>query len=541
MLIAGIVSELSEPAGKPWMLAFDSVFQCAAALLACWQTGVTPLVAPDTQAGTLQRLQGVIAGLITDRRTPEIDTVILHPQAADNVPLWVERAPQDQALELFTSGSTGTRQRISKTFTQLTNELVMLHQQWESKIQGTPRLATVSHQHIYGLLFRLLWPLCSGDVFLDRSSLFWEEILGQLPDGPAALICSPAHLRRLPEVAGQYRGDWRDITMFSSGGPLARETALRIAEVCGQAPIEVLGSTETGGIAFRQQTPDLDWPWKPLPGVTIRVENGFLEVRSPFCPEPTRWFCTGDRAEISGEQQFHLRGRADQIVKMSEKRISLAAMEGKLSQHDAVHEARILLLPPQSHTHRSHLGAVVILTEEGRRLLEGIGTVALIGVLRDHLRHDFELVTLPRLWRFPETLPYNTQGKVTVENLLSLFQELPGGQPTDPVLLAKESTDTGYVLHCQVPENLYYLRGHFPQVAVVPGVCQLRWVINSIETYSGRPLHITAMEAVKFRHMLLPGQAFFLECQCDREASKWVYRLFSEQETFASGRLLVNP
>jgi 3-hydroxymyristoyl/3-hydroxydecanoyl-(acyl carrier protein) dehydratase len=236
-----------------------------------------------------------------------------------------------------------------------------------------------------------------------------------------------------------------------------------------------------------------------------------------------------------------LRGRADQIVKLSEKRLSLTAMESKLLQHEAVEEARMILLPPQPHMERSHLAAVVVLTRQGRRLLEGGGTFSLIGTLRDHLMHDFEPVTLPRLWRFPEALPYNTQGKVAAEDLLSLFQEPPLDQPTDPLLLAKEDTKAGYVLHYKVPENLYYLRGHFPQVPVVPGVCQLRWVIQSIETYSGRTLRLTAMEAVKFHHILLPGQSFFLEVRLDRESSTWVYRIFSDEQTFASGRLLVTP
>jgi acyl-CoA synthetase (AMP-forming)/AMP-acid ligase II/3-hydroxymyristoyl/3-hydroxydecanoyl-(acyl carrier protein) dehydratase len=538
-MAAGIVSQLSEPADRPWLLALDSAFHFAAALLACWHKGITPIVAPDTQPGTLRQLQSVIAGILADRPLPEIDTRIVSPIATDRLPVWVARAPQDRALELFTSGSTGIHKRIPKTFAQLADELAMLHQQWGSTLQGAPHFATVSHLHIYGLLFRLLWPLCGGDVFLDRSSLYWEEILGQLPAGAAAIISSPAHLIHLPQVAGQYAHDWRNIVIFSSGGPLGRDTALQIAEVCGQAPIEVLGSTETGGIAFRQQTRSLDWPWHPLPGVTVRVQTGLLEVRSPFLPEPTAWLRTGDRAELVGAQQFHLRGRADRIVKLSEKRLSLTAMESKLSQHEAVEQARLLLLPPQSHLERSHLAAVVVLTRQGRRLLEGVGTFSLIDTLRDHLLHDFEPVTLPRLWRFPEALPYNTQGKVAAEDLLALFQNPPCDQPTDLLLLAKEDANAGYVLHCKVPENLYYLRGHFPQVPVVPGVCQLRWVIQSIETYSGRRLQLSAMEAVKFHHLLVPGQTFFLAVRLDREASKWVYRIFSDEQTFASGRLLV--
>jgi len=174
-------------------------------------------------------------------------------------------------------------------------------------------------------------------------------------------------------------------------------------------------------------------------------------------------------------------------------------------------------------------------------LLEGVGTFALIGTLRDHLMHDFEPVTLPRLWRFPERLPYNSQGKVAADDLRSLFQEAARDQPTEPLLLAREDTDAGYVLHCKVPQDLLYLQGHFPQVPVVPGICQLRWVIQSVEAYSGRTLHLTAMEAVKFHHMLFPGQAFCLEVRLHREASKWVYRIFSDEQIFASGRLLISP
>jgi len=75
---------------------------------------------------------------------------------------------------------------------------------------------------------------------------------------------------------------------------------------------------------------------------------------------------------------------------------------------------------------------------------------------------------------------------------------------------------------------------------VVPGICQMLWVIQSIETYTGKPLHLTAMEAVKFHHMLLPGQAFYLEVRLHREANTWVYRIFSDEQTFTSGRLLVS-
>src|SRR6266403_519498 len=96
-VVAGFVSQLPEPADKTWLLALDSAFHFAAALLACWQKGITPIVAPDTQPGTLQQLQSVIAGIITDRRITEIDRLIVSPIATDRLLVWVARAPQDRA------------------------------------------------------------------------------------------------------------------------------------------------------------------------------------------------------------------------------------------------------------------------------------------------------------------------------------------------------------------------------------------------------------------------------------------------------------
>lgn len=114
-------------------------------------------------------------------------------------------------------------------------------------------------------------------------------------------------------------------------------------------------------------------------------------------------------------------------------------------------------------------------------------------------------------------------------------------QPHYPDVLGTEQTDTGWVLHLRVPDDLIYLEGHFPQAPIVAGVCQLKWVIDYIETYTGRPLVIEAMEAVKFQHPLLPRQRFAIDLSYDHSASTWHYRVYAADKQFASGRLLVKP
>lgn len=113
-------------------------------------------------------------------------------------------------------------------------------------------------------------------------------------------------------------------------------------------------------------------------------------------------------------------------------------------------------------------------------------------------------------------------------------------KPTKPIHIKTEKTDTGCLLYLQVPDNLYYFDGHFPELPVLAGVCQLDWVINAIETYCGNKLSISAMEAIKFHHILSPGEPFLMEISFDADSGKWIYNIFSEDKTFASGRLTVD-
>ncbi len=112
-------------------------------------------------------------------------------------------------------------------------------------------------------------------------------------------------------------------------------------------------------------------------------------------------------------------------------------------------------------------------------------------------------------------------------------------KPTEPIHVKTELIDSGCILHLQVPADLFYFEGHFPDAPVVAGVCQLRWIVKAIEAHCGEKLHITAMEAVKFHRLLLPGQSFCMKIHFDREARKWHYRLYADDAKFASGRLLV--
>ena len=61
------------------------------------------------------------------------------------------------------------------------------------------------------------------------------------------------------------------------------------------------------------------------------------------------------------------------------------------------------------------------LTQEGCRVLSIEGKVVVNNMIRKHLSEKFEGVTLPRYFRYVDTLPINPQGKRVISELDSLF------------------------------------------------------------------------------------------------------------------------
>ena len=164
--------------------------------------------------------------------------------------------PELQALELFTSGTTGAGKSCAKTLAQLEVEVDWLESRWGAAIAGARIFCTASHQHLYGLLFGLLWPLCAGRAFQADGLLHGPELFPVMrASARCALASVPSHLRRMAER--EDAATLRDCCAmtFSSGGPLAPETADRWRAALGAPPTEIFGSTETGGVAWRVQDP----------------------------------------------------------------------------------------------------------------------------------------------------------------------------------------------------------------------------------------------------------------------------------------------
>lgn len=427
------------------------------------------------------------------------------------------------ALILFTSGSSGAPEAVPKSFAQLEGEVHTLESFRGETLGDTVITGTVSHQHIYGLLFRLLWPLMSGRRFIDQERDYWEQIAEDACNFPSiALITSPAHLNRIPPEfsIGQ------PAAVFSSGAPLATEPAKAAAQQLGRPVTEVYGSTETGGIAWREQTASSRWKCLPGASISIDEEAGLLAVKSPHLPD-REWFITADRAE-QGEGDFALLGRADRIAKVGGKRISLTLIESLLGQYPMIREARVTVLQDK----QDRLGAVVILSEDGEKFLQDHGKKALNAYLKGGLKDALEPIAIPRYWRYPVELPLNSQGKVTQLALAALFEPVAARLPRK---LGVEERGQALRLKLQVPENLLYFDGHFPANPVLPGVVQIHWAVHYAREHWADLGEFGGLEAMKFQQLILPHQNLVLDLEYLAEKGKLYFCYSSDAGPDSSG------
>lgn len=395
--------------GMAVALYHHDALECGAALLGAWQAGKTVWLAPDQLPATLDGLlaaTGVLWGSAPGAA---------NPGKADHCALpWAPLQPDWTALVLYTSGSSGMPKPVPKQYGQLTAELDALEAAFGAMLGEACVLGTVSHQHIYGLLFRLLWPLASGRVS-DAAQIDDPQRLLRLPPEPCVLVSSPAILKRLPAQLAAHARPAQLRAVFSSGGALEPAAAQQAAALLGRAPVEVYGSTETGGIAWRSAGA----PWQSLPGVTWRIgQDASLEVQSVHAGP--QWQLLGDTVAPAPGGGFVLLGRSDGIVKIEEKRIALAAVEQALLGSALVAQARVLPCvcgPGQ----RQALAAFVVPTAAGLSLLETSGRQALNTALRAQLAPALDPLALPRRWRYLAQMPMNAQGKIPRAALLALL------------------------------------------------------------------------------------------------------------------------
>ena len=272
---------------------------------------------------------------------------------------------KDFSMMFFTSGSTGDPVGALKTKKHLKEEVEVLTKLFEKrKIKKV--ILTVPFIHIYGMLFGLLYPLLN-DIDIILKEHFLPNDLLNLIDDNSLIVTTPLYIKALNKTS--QRKDLSKATFVSSTGPLDSQNAKEFNEKFNTNVIQIFGSTETGGIAYKLNDEVL---WTPMPKVEIETnDKNELKVISPFVSTTiyensfkniNGIMQTFDYIEKENEK-FRLIGRSSQILKIAGKRYSTIQIENILEEEEGIKKALVFV----SSDNNSLRGEVLDITLESSK------------------------------------------------------------------------------------------------------------------------------------------------------------------------------
>ena len=245
----------------------------------------------------------------------------------------------------FTSGSTGESTAALKTKENIESEIKALSSLLEEyNIKRV--IVTVPFIHIYGSLTGLFYPYFN-DIDIVLKEHFLPNDLLDMCDDNSLVITTPLYIKALNKIS--TKKDLSKSLFLSSTAPLDPKEAKSFNEKFSCPVMQLFGSTETGGIAYKFNDEVL---WTPLENVIIETNvNNELKVKSPFVSEV---LLEKDFVNTQGEiqtfdfierenEKFKLIGRSSQILKIAGKRYSTIQIENILEEQEYIEKALIFV------------------------------------------------------------------------------------------------------------------------------------------------------------------------------------------------------
>jgi acyl-coenzyme A synthetase/AMP-(fatty) acid ligase/uncharacterized membrane protein/3-hydroxymyristoyl/3-hydroxydecanoyl-(acyl carrier protein) dehydratase len=414
----------------------------------------------------------------------------------------------ETSIVMYTSGSTGKPKVVKQRLTEFENDNRFVLSKWGDEFVRRKLCSTVNQHHIYGFLYSILLPFTAGVPFRRKKIEFPEE-LEKLRDTQYMIITVPAFLKRAVEIERPSSLCLKSPWIFTSGGVLNPETAKKTSEVIGFWPVEVYGSTETSGIAWRQSCNGLEWT--PFDNAQLsKNEDGCLVIRSPYIKDPAG-FQTADMVEMPGGGRFLLKGRIDSVVKIEEKRVSLVEIENRILQSGLASDVCVISLEDK----RQYLAAALSFNDKGKERFSGLEKHEINKFWREYLLQYFENMVIPKRWRYLDALPTDAQGKKKRDDIKLLFSgdNVTRSSGFDNLENERvlEKTENSVTVEFSVPGSSHYFDGHFPDYPILPAVAQMEIAVRYASRYLETGIALSEIRRVKFPNIVRPFTPLLLK------------------------------
>ena len=373
-----------------------------------------------------------------DRRIVARDAFLAALGAGAGDAAAAESDPQQVAVQLFTSGTTGRPKAALLRHENLVS-YILGSVEFAGAAEDEAALVSVPPYHIAGIAAVLSATYAGRRLVLQENfdAADWLRLCREQNVTQAFVV--PTMLVRIVEALEQGAPPPTALRALAYGGGRMPEAvigrAVRLLPEVGFT--NAYGLTETSS-TIALLTPEdhraaaasddpavrrrLGSVGRPLPSVEIEVRGedgalcpvdtiGLVYVRGPQVAgeyaeagsqlDTEGWFCTRDRGRLDREGYLFLDGRADDVIVRGGENISPGEVEEVLMAHPAVAEAAVVGIPSEQW---GEAVAAAVVLRPGSQCSEA----ELQGRVRDSLRSS----RVPERIRFVAQLPYNETGKL---------------------------------------------------------------------------------------------------------------------------------
>ena len=436
-LAGGLAAQGVQP-GDPVAIMLPNGLAAAVAILGVSRLGAVAVpLSPHSKPAELTfvfRDAGVTAILTDDRgaaRCQGLGPRVITRLDGDG-PAPAPPGPDDDAVYLYSSGTTGRPKRVPRTHAQLAAEAEAYVAATDLSADDTI-LCAIPLFHTYGLGCCLMAAVYSGATlaFLRGAAPFAihrEAALKVLERETVTVFPAvPFMLRVLTEAPPS--ADLEALRLcFSAANALPHATFEAFDRRFGVPVRQLYGLTETGAVTVNA---DGD-PWttartvgRPLPGVEVDVlapagRIGEIAIRSPAMTRGYAGvdesvnrqafaggrFLTGDRGRIDEDGRLLLTGRRKLLIDVRGDKVDPIEVEDVLAVHPRVREV-VVVGAPSGVAGEELVKAVVVPHEP-------CGERELVRFCRERLANH----KVPQLVEFRDAIPRSPLGKVLRKDLV---------------------------------------------------------------------------------------------------------------------------
>jgi len=356
---------------------------------------------------------------IMEQASPELDAVELNPQ--------------DPALWMYSSGTTGKPKGVVHSQKSISNADFLMGNLMGvgpgDRIYGSSKLFFA-----FSLAHCLLAPIKLGATVILYPE--WPDALAVAAVveryKPTILLSVPTFYRNMLRDGVAEKPDFKNVRYYiTAGEKLPRSLFDQWMEATGRPMLEGIGATETCFL-FLANRPDNMKPGTcgvPTPGTEVKVidDDGSL-VAEPNTPgvlwvkmgcvasgywnmeQKTHevfkdgWYCTNDMFTFDADGYYEYQGRADDMLKISGQWVSPAEIEEQVLKNTAVSEAAVVGVPNEDGLVRLVLFLVASQPDDATAELEE--------ELTGSLKSNLSIYKCPRRMYFLDEMPLTATGKL---------------------------------------------------------------------------------------------------------------------------------